>query len=262
MSDKTQESGQSEEEVLELPEPKFSQPADDQPTSEKAESSVGNSVDELRELIKEEVSRAVQSTKDRRLDEAERTYGELSDLRETLKRAQEGENVDALMTSVQQRQAEQKIQQLENTLQSVMSKLEESSRQPQQPQSQPNFGGNQRAEEAQKEAYDIIRKAGLDKDKDTVTWLNDTEFGSADELLSSVKDRVLTKVLDGGSTSGSGVTQDGSGTSGSGNLDLDALNAEYEKLRMQDFNEVLPGGKTVHERKTEVIRLIEEASAQ
>src|SRR3990167_10660063 len=143
-----QESGQETSVEKELPVPQYEKPSDVKPTSTAASESAGLSLDELRAIAREEAIKAAQSVKDKRFNEVERQWGELSQIREALEAAK----------STDPHKVYDAIER-----QYILKRLGQEQVSP-----QPASQGKDEQDEAYNEAVGLIKAAGLDNDPEVL----------------------------------------------------------------------------------------------
>jgi len=199
MSEKQVESGQEEPGAEELPKPKYSEPSADEPTSQAA----GPDAKQIEELVRQEVDRRFQSGKDRRFNELEKQYGELSEFKSALDAVKNGADPEKIISSMEKKNLIQRIEALEKGGPSS---------------SQPSPGKSE-ADEAFDKARALIEEAGLGNDVEVVKLMGGNYKNPA-EMLFTVTEHVLKSQQQTPASPG-GIVQPGGGGS-STKSDLDA----------------------------------------
>lgn len=224
MTDTLQESASGAQEPKAPPVPEVSGVSEGQRPSAEAVEPQG--LEAVRGVIKAELEtfrRELQSEKDRRLAQAEKTYGRLSDLEPILSRfeqilAENKGDVQAAKRQLKQEERDQKIDEL----------LATGSR-------APDHGGSGAGDEAlkkrmEKRAGDILEEAGIAPDDPEVTTLAGEAVTSEDQYYHKLNRLVARRLKQASVGAGATVTEPGK-TPGPAKEERERLTAELEEIR-------------------------------
>ena len=172
MTEKTVESGQDQG-AVELPKPSYQ----DKPVAEQTSGAASSvTAESIAEIVKAEVERAVQSTKDKRFDKVERTYGDLSEIQGLLEAVKGGQDPKELLGALEIKNMKDEIAQLRAA------------------SSQPApIPGKSGADEAYEKAKAIISKAELNNNPRILEALG-SKYKDPSEMLTAVNMVVLEEV--------------------------------------------------------------------
>jgi len=170
MTEKPMEGGQDSGEK-ELPKPSYQeQPVDQQPSGANAQAAFDP--EKLSSLIEETVERKLQSQKDRRWNDLEKKYGDLSEIGQMLADVKGGKDPDEIMRALELKSIKDELAALKNVPQKVA------------------IPGKSEADEAYAKAKDIISKAGLNNNPRILEAMSGTYTNPA-EMLTKVTLEVL-----------------------------------------------------------------------
>lgn len=235
MPDNTQDSAQDTTESQAIPKPTILEDSEGQPSSEVSADAIAKQVlESLAPQLDDLVSKKVQSTKDKRLDRVEKISGGLSQLEQALADVAAGGDPQAILAAAQQQDLAQRLAKLESSV------------------SSPSSAGNSESGTAFDKAVGLLTEAGLAGDPE-VTKLMSGSFKTDADMLFAASELVLRRQIKPRAPAEAATPPASAGTVMSGKVDVDALTAELETLRLKgNWDEKLNDTQTVKQRMDEI----------